>query len=413
MFRGIRAVRPGATPGDVATRSGEYAEMTLQRGARILRPRHRPRVPRRTAVGAAFTAGRGGAWCCARHDLHHRADDHEGSRHAKLLPDGWTVVTRTASCRRSGEHTVAVTDTGVEILTRLPGDDNDFRSATHADATARDDELVRRRPPPPRRIRRRARRASTPARTSTACCANAPWRRRAGARGLSDPRRRTRGAGAVRGRRRPRRTVPAFDIDLLVLADDDAQTGASEALAAFFAALWDAARRSATRCSPRRMHRGRGWRYHRAHRDAGGARWPPMRARSNACAKRSRAPCRQRAAPLCRQARGTGDAARALRRHLRQPRAQPQGRAGRPARPADAALDGDARARHHRPEPLIALGQLGAEEHATLEREGALSRLRFRSALSPASARNACASTTEGAGAPRAWTTPTTSRSSR
>jgi methionyl aminopeptidase len=50
----------------------------------------------------------------------------EGSRHTKLLNDGWTVVTRDKSLSAQWEHTVAVTEDGVEILTRLPGDDNEL-----------------------------------------------------------------------------------------------------------------------------------------------------------------------------------------------------------------------------------------------------------------------------------------------
>ena len=49
----------------------------------------------------------------------------EGSRQTRLLPDGWTVVTRDRKLSAQWEHTVVVTDDGVEILTRLPGDDND------------------------------------------------------------------------------------------------------------------------------------------------------------------------------------------------------------------------------------------------------------------------------------------------
>ena len=50
----------------------------------------------------------------------------EGSRHTRLLNDGWTVVTRDKSLSAQWEHTVAVTADGVEILTRVPGDDNDL-----------------------------------------------------------------------------------------------------------------------------------------------------------------------------------------------------------------------------------------------------------------------------------------------
>jgi methionyl aminopeptidase len=46
-----------------------------------------------------------------------------GRRDTKLLPDGWTVVTRDRSLSAQWEHTIAVTETGHEVLTRLPDDD--------------------------------------------------------------------------------------------------------------------------------------------------------------------------------------------------------------------------------------------------------------------------------------------------
>lgn len=46
-----------------------------------------------------------------------------GKRQVKVLPDGWTVVTRDRSLSAQYEHTLRVTDDGVEILTRLPGDE--------------------------------------------------------------------------------------------------------------------------------------------------------------------------------------------------------------------------------------------------------------------------------------------------
>lgn len=43
-----------------------------------------------------------------------------GKRHTKLLPDGWTVVTKDHSLSAQWEHTVLVTDTGFEVLTLAP-----------------------------------------------------------------------------------------------------------------------------------------------------------------------------------------------------------------------------------------------------------------------------------------------------
>jgi methionyl aminopeptidase len=43
-----------------------------------------------------------------------------GSRHVKLLPDQWTVVTKDHKLSAQWEHTILVTETGAEVLTRRP-----------------------------------------------------------------------------------------------------------------------------------------------------------------------------------------------------------------------------------------------------------------------------------------------------
>ncbi len=45
----------------------------------------------------------------------------QGKRHARVLADGWTVVTKDRSLSAQWEHTVLVTDTGYELLTLAPG----------------------------------------------------------------------------------------------------------------------------------------------------------------------------------------------------------------------------------------------------------------------------------------------------
>jgi methionyl aminopeptidase len=45
-----------------------------------------------------------------------------GKADVKLLPDGWTVVTRDHSLSAQWEHTVLVTDSGVEVLTLADGE---------------------------------------------------------------------------------------------------------------------------------------------------------------------------------------------------------------------------------------------------------------------------------------------------
>jgi methionyl aminopeptidase len=46
-----------------------------------------------------------------------------GKRHVKTLKDGWTVVTKDRSLSAQWEHTILVTDDGVDVLTVRPGDD--------------------------------------------------------------------------------------------------------------------------------------------------------------------------------------------------------------------------------------------------------------------------------------------------
>jgi methionyl aminopeptidase len=45
-----------------------------------------------------------------------------GRRETRLMPDGWTVITKDRSLSAQWEHTIAVTEDGFDILTRLPDD---------------------------------------------------------------------------------------------------------------------------------------------------------------------------------------------------------------------------------------------------------------------------------------------------
>lgn len=46
-----------------------------------------------------------------------------GKRQVKLLPDGWTVVTKDRSLSAQYEHTILVTEDGYEVFTQLPDGD--------------------------------------------------------------------------------------------------------------------------------------------------------------------------------------------------------------------------------------------------------------------------------------------------
>ena len=55
-----------------------------------------------------------------------------GKRHVRLLPDGWTVVTKDHSLSAQWEHTVLVTATGHEVLTLGQADRERLNPATRA-----------------------------------------------------------------------------------------------------------------------------------------------------------------------------------------------------------------------------------------------------------------------------------------
>ena len=125
MFRGIRAVRPGATLGDIGYAIQSFAEaenfsvVHEYCGHGIGRVYHdEPQV---------LHYGRPGAGPVLRPGMVFTIEPmiNAGGRHSKVMPDGWTVVTKDRSLSAQWEHTIAVTDSGFEILTRVPGDDND------------------------------------------------------------------------------------------------------------------------------------------------------------------------------------------------------------------------------------------------------------------------------------------------
>jgi methionyl aminopeptidase len=126
MFRGIRAVRPGATLGDVGHAIQKYVEaerFSVVReycGHGIGRVYHEdPQVLHYGQPGTGVELKKGMTFTI-------EPMVNEGSRHTRLMPDGWTVVTKDRSLSAQWEHMIAVTDDGAEILTRLPGDDNDL-----------------------------------------------------------------------------------------------------------------------------------------------------------------------------------------------------------------------------------------------------------------------------------------------
>lgn len=120
MWKGIRAVRPGARLGDVgwaierhAKRNG-YSVVREYCGHGIGREMHEePQV---------LHFGERGTGLVLREGMVFTIEPmlNKGGRSVRTEADGWTVVTRDGSLSAQFEHTVAVTATGVAVLTLRP-----------------------------------------------------------------------------------------------------------------------------------------------------------------------------------------------------------------------------------------------------------------------------------------------------
>ena len=123
LVKGISMVKPGVRLGDIGQAIQEHAEAnncSIVReycGHGIGREFHEdPQV---------LHYGRNGTGMVLETGMTFTIEPmvNAGKRHTKLLPDGWTVVTKDHSLSAQWEHTILVTKTGHEVLTCLPGDD--------------------------------------------------------------------------------------------------------------------------------------------------------------------------------------------------------------------------------------------------------------------------------------------------
>ena len=120
MMRGIHAVKPGATLGDVGYAIQSYAEsqrFSVVRdfcGHGIGRIFHQaPNVMHFGVPGEGMMLEPGMIFTI-------EPMINAGRFETKILEDGWTAVTRDKSLSAQFEHTVGVTETGVEIFTLSP-----------------------------------------------------------------------------------------------------------------------------------------------------------------------------------------------------------------------------------------------------------------------------------------------------
>ncbi len=127
MWAGIRAVRPGATLGDVGhaiqTHAQGYGYSVVREycGHGIGREMHEaPQV---------LHYGQAGTGTVLREGMTFTIEPmiNQGKAAVRTLPDGWTVVTRDKRLSAQWEHTIAVTADGFEVLTLR--DEERFRLA--------------------------------------------------------------------------------------------------------------------------------------------------------------------------------------------------------------------------------------------------------------------------------------------
>lgn len=121
MHRGIEAVKPGIQLGDIGHIIQSYVEkhhFSVVReycGHGIGRVFHEePQVLHFGKPGTGITLAEGMIFTI-------EPMINQGKRAVKLLPDDWTVVTKDHSLSAQWEHTVLVTKTGYEVMTRSAG----------------------------------------------------------------------------------------------------------------------------------------------------------------------------------------------------------------------------------------------------------------------------------------------------
>jgi methionine aminopeptidase type I len=117
MWLGIRAVRPGARLGDIGAtiqkfvEANHYSIVREYCGHGIGRGFHEdPQVLHYGTPGTGLMLEEGMTFTI-------EPMVNAGRRDVRLLPDGWTVITRDHSLSAQWEHTVLVTPDGFEVLT--------------------------------------------------------------------------------------------------------------------------------------------------------------------------------------------------------------------------------------------------------------------------------------------------------
>ena len=126
MWLGIDAVKPGAHLGDIGNAIQTYAESN---GYSVVREfcghgiglvfHEEPQVLHYGQIGSGIELKPGMIFTI-------EPMINAGKRDIKMLPDGWTVVTKDRSLSAQWEHTILVTDSSYEVLTVSQGTPKPF-----------------------------------------------------------------------------------------------------------------------------------------------------------------------------------------------------------------------------------------------------------------------------------------------
>ena len=126
MWLGINAVKPGAHLGDIGHAIQAYAESN---GYSVVREfcghgiglvfHEQPQVLHYGQIGSGIELKSGMIFTI-------EPMINAGKRDIKMLPDGWTVVTKDRSLSAQWEHTILVTDSSYEVLTVSEGTPKPF-----------------------------------------------------------------------------------------------------------------------------------------------------------------------------------------------------------------------------------------------------------------------------------------------
>lgn len=120
LMRGIDAIRPGATTGDIGAAIQSYAEAERTSVVRDFCGHGLGRLFHDEPNILHY--GRGGEGPELKPGMFFTVEPmiNLGRPHVKILSDGWTAVTRDRSLSAQFEHAVGVTEGGVEIFTLSP-----------------------------------------------------------------------------------------------------------------------------------------------------------------------------------------------------------------------------------------------------------------------------------------------------